>query len=551
MTSNGKNSQSVGRISVVAAILVWALGIIPGQARATEAPREKEHCEALASVEFSTIADAPTQVTKAELFPGSGKTPPYCLVQGYVAPQIGFELRLPSSNWNGKFLEVGSGGWGGMSFPFLCSGPLRKGYACIAADMGHRAGVVQGLWASNNLQAQVDFGYRATHVTALAGKAIVEAYYVSPPSKSMMLGCSTGGYQGMVEAQRFPWDFDGIIAISPDSGDEADLAMRILWHRQQVVDGDGKPTFGRGDLQLLHDAALAKCDMSDGVKDGIVGDPVSCTVDPRLLACKGGQKTACLNARQVDAAIKIYSGPVTATGERISTRGMFAGSELEWNHYDDEWALELFKYALFTPTPGPGWKITDFNFDQDYKRLGMGALYTDSNPDLRKFKTAGGKLIVAQGGIDTEEVPRAIVDYYQTVERTMGGRHATQDFFRLFIVPGMKHCTGGDGAFAIDYLTYLEEWVEHGQAPDSMIGAHVNTGYFLAQQVSERRPSDVSEQDAKAWERALFELTTLPMDPNIPVTFFRPVYPYPLYAKYRGSGSPSEAASFAPAAAAP
>jgi feruloyl esterase len=457
-------------------------------------------------------------------------------VQGYVAPQVGFELRLPISNWNGKFLEVGSGGWGGsISFLFFCDGPLRKGYACIASDMGHKAGMGQALWATNNLQAQVDFGYRATHVAALAGKAIVASYYAKAPSKSMMLGCSTGGYQGMVEAQRFPWDFDGIVAMAPDIEDEADLGMRIVWHMRNFLDKDGKPVLNPSELQLLHNAALAKCDMTDGVKDGIVGDPVGCQFDPSDLTCKAGENSGCLSIQQVEAAKRIYSGPMTSGGERISTRGVFPGSELEWNGYDADWATELFKYALFTPTPGPGWKITDFDFDHDYQRLGMGALYTDSNPDLRKFKAAGGKLIVSQGGNDTMEIPGAIFDYYETVERTMGGRAATEDFFRLFVVPGMNHCTGGDGAFAIDYLSYLEGWVEKGQAPDKMISAHVDTTYLVEH-------SEVDGRRTGARTGAF--LLKFPLDPAVPVNFTRPVYPYPLRAMYKGTGDPNKAENF-------
>jgi feruloyl esterase len=505
------------------------------------------NCKALETADFSDLQDAPTQIVKATFVDANGKDPAYCLVTGYVAPQVGFELRLPVSNWNGKFMEVGDGGWGGEMFTFLCGGPLHKGYACIASDMGHKAPGALALW--NKLQAQVDFGYRATHVTALAGKAIVESYYARAPSESIMFGCSTGGYQGMVEAQRFPWDFNGIVAIAPDIEDEADLGMRIVWHMRNVVDNKGQPIFSQPDLQLLHDAALAKCDMTDGVKDSIVGDPVGCQVDPSVLACKAGQKSGCLSVRQVDAATRIYSGPVTSKGERISTRGMLPGSELEWNYYDSAWAIDLFKYALFTPSPGPGWKITDFDFDRDYKRLGVGALYTDSNPDLRKFKAAGGKLIVAQGGIDTAEIPGAIFDYYETVERTMGGRPATEDFFRLFVVPGMKHCTGGDGAFAIDYLSYLEAWVERGQAPGKMIGAHVDATYLEEHSGVDPRQIDTWVRASRAWTGA-FKLK-FPLDPDVPVTFTRPFYPYPLLAKYKGSGNPDDAGNFVPVAPPP
>ena len=499
----------------------------------TEGPADSSaavaQCNALQTADFSRIQDAPAQIVKAKIVDANGKDPAYCQVQGYVWPQVGFELRLPISTWNGKFLEVGDGGGGGTMFLFLCDGPLRKGYACIASDMGHKGAGTQGLWTANNLQAQVDFGYRATHVAAVAGKAILESYYSRAPSKSMMLGCSTGGYQSMVEVQRFPWDFDGVIAIAPDMEDEADLGMRQVWHFRSLLGKDGKPILSSSDLQLLHSEALAKCDMTDGVRDGIVGDPVGCQFDPSVLTCTGRKESRCLTSDQVEAVKKVYSGPTNSKGEKISTRGVFPGSELEWTRYDNEWMEDLFKYALFVPTPGPGWKMADFDFDRDYKRLGIGALYTDSNPDLRKFKAAGGKLIVAQGGLDAREIPGAIFDYYETVERTMGGRAATEDFFRLFVVPGMEHCTGGDGAFAIDYLSYMESWIEHGQAPDKMIGAHVDTKYL-------------AEHSGGAWAGA-FGLT-FPLDPVVPVIFTRPLYPYPLHAKYKGSGDPNKAENF-------
>jgi hypothetical protein len=501
-------------------------------------------CKAVRSADFTRIQDASTQITDATVVDARAKDPGYCRVQGYIAPQVGFEIRLPLAHWNGRLLEVGDGGWGGEMYLFLCDGPLRKGYACIASDMGHKAATGLALWAQNNLQAQVDFGYRATHVTALAGKAIVRSFYARAASKSMMLGCSTGGYQGMVEAQRFPWDFDGIVAIAPDMHSEADLSMRIVWKLRNLADKDGKPMLSSPALALVHKAALAACDLTDGLKDGIVGDPVGCKFDPSVLTCTSRRKSECLSPQQVAAVKRIYAGPMTSKGVSISTRGVFPGSELDWtvNEGSSAEVEEFFKYALFVPSPGPDWKITDFDFDHDYQRLGSGVPYTDNNPDLRKFKASGGKLIVAQGGNDTSEIPGAIFDYYETVERTMGGHAATEDFFRLFVVPGMKHCSAGDGAFAVDYLSYLEAWVEQGRAPDKMIGAHVDTAYLL-----EHSEDNGESAKDRVW-LAAFKLA-LPLDPDIPVTFTRPLYPYPLFARYKGAGDPNDAGSFGPAPA--
>jgi len=274
---------------------------------------------------------------------------------------------------------------------------------------------------------------------------------------------------------------------------------------------------------------MANCDMDDGVKDGVIGDPLHCKFDPAELLCKAGKKTNCLSARQVDAIRKVYSGPTTSKGEKIYTGGPLPGSELNWipGYVSDAgvmvpWSQEYFSYVGFMPAPGPGWKPAEFDFDRDYKRIRLAeSLFgAADNPDLRKFKVAGGKLILYQGGADESDIPTDAIDYYETTQNTMGGRAATQEFFRLFFVPGMNHCTGGAGAFAIDYLPYLERWVEQGKAPDVLIGAHVKS------------------DDYSDW-------TDFPVDP-VKVSFTRPVYPYPLRAAYRGTGDPNDAASFGP-----
>jgi pimeloyl-ACP methyl ester carboxylesterase len=535
------------RQSVRLFILAAAVSHVPfcGAAEAAETPSTAaptvQSCVNMKSADFSRVEDAPAQILEAVVIEAEGSNPSYCRVQGYVMPQVRFELRLPMSNWNGRLLEVGDGGWGGEMFLFFCTGPVRKGYACIASDMGHTGASRLALWARNNVQAQVDFGYRATHVTALIGKEIVRTYYGKPPAKSLMFGCSTGGYQGMVEAQRFPWDFDGIVAVAPDMGSEADLSMRIVWKLQQLSDKDGHPIFRLPDLELLHNAALRACDMSDGVKDGVIGDPVGCRFDPAVLACTGGRHSGCLTDPQIRAAKNIYAGPTTSAGVRISTSGLLPGTELDWAGTENSSAevAEFFKYVLFNPSPGPDWTIRDFNFDHDYQRLGMGALFTDSDPDLRKLKAAGTKLLVAQGGGDPLEFPGGILDYYDTVNRTMGGAASTKDFFRLFVVPGMKHCSGGDGAFAIDYLSYLEEWVDNNHAPERMIGAHVDSNYLL-----QHSDDDGSSVKDRIWFSAV--KLPIPLDADAPVTFTRPVYPYPLLSRYKGTGDPNDAKNFGP-----
>jgi feruloyl esterase len=492
-------------------------------------------CNALERANFSRIQDAPTQIIRAKVVEAKGKDPAYCQVGGYVEPQVGFELLLPIANWNGKFFEVGCGGaCGNLESTLWC--PIDRGYACVVADMGHKGKGQDGLWAVNNLQAQVDFGYRGPHVAALAGKAITEHYYGKAPKYSYFWGCSTGGRQALVEAERFPWDFDGIIGGAPWI-DDSDSTMNYVWAYRALKGADGKLVVSRADLQLVHDAALAKCDMDDGVKDGVISNPPACTFDPSELVCKAGQTVGCLTQIQANSVRKVYDGPRNSKGERIFTRGAEPGSELAWlesytgwddvyGHReggDEEWALEYFRYMVIPPA-GPCWQLTDYDFDRDYKRFGTGvqeSLLSAANPDLRKFKAAGGKLIVYQGWADPEVPPEKTIDFYQTVQRTMGGRAPTKSFFRLFMVPGMKHCSSGDGAFAIDYVSYMEAWVEHGQAPDMMIGAHV-LGVAVG--------------------------LKFPLDPSTPISFTRPIFPYPLWAKYKGTGDPNNSANFFPSA---
>ena len=524
-------------------VLLLLAGFAPVHASESKATAQ---CKALAGADFASIADAPARITEAQLVETTkqligdlgdpslpqvaaiavkhiGAIRPYCRVRGYVTSSVGFELLLPMENWNGKFLHVGCGDWCGTTAQVGLQCGRHPGYACIGSDMGHKGNT--GAWFRTNPQAVTDFAYRATHVATLAGKAITERFYSSRPRKAYFVGCSTGGYQGMVEAQRFPADFDGIVAGAPDM-DESDLAVRSIWIKQNFFDRHGRPVLNPEEIRLLHQAALARCDLDDGVKDGIIGDPVHCRFDPAELLCKPGDARHCLDARQVKAVRNIYGAPVNSKGVVLSTRGVFPGSELNWAEmFADSWGDDYFRETALLTTPGRQWTYLDFDFDRDYARSGVGTVFSDTDPDLRRFKAAGGKLISYQGGNDAVEIPGAIFAYYDAVEKTVGGRAATQDFFRLFAVPGMNHCTGGDGPFLVDYLSYLEAWVEQGRAPDAMTALHVsglvkNESYFL-----NARP-----------------------DPGMPIAFSRPLYPYPLFARYTGHGDPNNAASFEPAA---
>ena len=487
------------------------------------------------SIDFARIADAPTHVMSAKIVDAANDVPAFCHVIGYVSPSVGIELRLPMTAWNGKFAEVGCGGMcGGIQAPG-CESALIKGYACVMSDMGHRGTQIDAAWGYNNLQAKIDFGYRATHVAALAGKFITRVFYGQDPRLSYFIGCSTGGRQGLISAQRFPYDFDAILAGAPPMNEIGD-GLDILWSVKAAANADGTPLMKSTDLALVTKAVLKQCDMDDGVLDGVVGDPRRCAFDPRKLICKAGEKTdqpaSCLQPAQAEALRKIYAGPHDAKGRRWYY-GIMPGSEPVWvgslqrddgqvSHYQ-AFMTSMFRFLNFMPDAGPLWTPAQFNWEEDPKRLDLvEALFNAQNPDLRRFKAAGGKLLLFHGWNDHIVQPEATVDYYETVERTMGGRAQTQDFFRLFMAPGVNHCQSGTGAYAVDWLGALEDWVEKGRAPDRILAV---------------RPKEL----AGGLYPRFFTPVPGVMDNAI---FSRPLFPYPVRAIYSGAGDPSRADSF-------
>ena len=488
----------------------------------------ESQCAGLARADFSSVLDAPTHVNVTNAVAAANGVPAYCQVKGYVSPTVEFELRLPLEDWNGKFVKRGCGGYCGGVFIGACNNHLKDGYACIASDMGHRSTALDAKWAYNAIQTEIDFGYRATHVVTVAGKAITESFYGDAPERSYFMGCSTGGRQGLVEAQRFPYDFDGIVAGAPVIN-ETGAGMQLNWTVAATRDGDGNQILPARKLQMIHDAVIAKCDMNDGLEDGLIGDARDCNFEPRELQCLGQDRDNCLTADQIGVVNKIYEGPKNSDGMDLYTGGAQRGSELNWygNYISEDGSVstyeqfmgDMFRYMGFMPDPGPSWQNADFDYDRDYKRLGMmESLYTGSNPDLRKYKEHGGKILVYQGWRDQSVVPLNVIDYYETVTKTMGGQQATEDFFRLFMIPGMNHCSGGAGAYAINYLDYMEDWIENGNAPDVLIGVHPN------------RPVDAAGTD-------------LPLEGDA-VEFSRPTYPYPAKVRYAGEGDPNDASSF-------
>ncbi len=446
-------------------------------------------CESLASAaRFTDLVDAPTHISAAEIVPASEDLPAHCRVRGFVEPNVQFELRLPALTWNGKLLMQGCGGLCGEVRSASCDDALDRGYAVVATDMGHEGPAYDSAWARDNLAAEIDFAYRATHVVAVAADAIVSRHYVKPADKRYFRGCSTGGRQALVSAQRFPEDFDGIIAGAPVLDETGTAALHLIWSGRANLDARGEPVLTAERVAQVRQRVLAACDDLDGVADGIIADPRSCDWRAALPACdqaSGGRE--CFHSQELEVLGRLYDGAKNSRGESLVPGGLMPGSEYEWVpnfvgrdgpavFHPDGPIKQLYQTLLFFDDLPAGRSASEFDFDKDPLRLAMmEVLYSAKNPDLRKFRARGGKMILYQGWDDVEVTPLNTIDYFETMQRTMGGKDATSGFARLFMLPGVAHCRRGPGADAVDWLGYLERWVEADEAPDEITAYKLTT----------------------------------------------------------------------------
>lgn len=445
--------------------------------------------------------------------PSFENLPAFCRVAGEIKPtkdsNIKFELWMPLSGWNSKFIGLGNGNWAGViSYPSMGE-MLRRGYAPASTDTGHEGNGEDASFALGHPEKVIDFGYRAVHEMTVKAKAILTAYYGVAPKHSYWNGCSLGGKQGLTEAQRFPHDYDGIIAGAP-ANFFTNLVVAAMWNASATRPNPAGYVPPEK-LPLLHKAVLDTCDGLDGVKDGVLEDPKRCHFDPKVLLCKGADSPNCLTAAQVDAAKKIYGGPKNPrTDEQISP-GLEPGSETGWGLFavgpEPPVITSHFKYIVFK---NPNWDYRTLNFDTDVAlaQKADNGILTGSDPNLKEFFVQGGKLLLYHGWADPAIAPQTTINYYESVVAAMGASDKVQDFARLFMVPGMSHCNGGDGPFDFKELSALEQWIEEGKAPDRIIAAHLTDS-------TPARPDRT-----------------------------RPLCPYPRVAKYKGSGSTDEAFNF-------
>jgi hypothetical protein len=418
---------------------------------------------------------------------------PFCRVIGTVKPtresDIRFELWLPPrADWNGKFEGVGSGAsLGNIQYRPLMRG-LVRGYATVATDNGHQSGddPFDMRWALGQPPRIVDFGYRAEHEVTVAGKALTRRFYRRAPQHSYFIGCSQGGHHALMEAERFPEDYDGIVAGAPAYSWTGEMTGQA-WNAH-VLSETSEGALPSQKLQLLYQAVAKAC---AGV-DGLIDDPRQCSFDPAAIECTGAEQGSCLTHEQVVAVSKMYGGPKSSTGVQLYP-GLMRGGESGWDRLWSDpkklggsW-LSFYRFVVFE---NPGWDPSMLNFDHDpavAKRKLSESLDADK-PDLSRFAVRGGKIIVYHGWGDDMVPSQVSTDYYASVQARMGTARV-EKFYRLFMVPGMCHCGGGPGANVIfrselaaavpldpdrDLLTALEQWVEHGRAPSTFVASRLN-----------------------------------------------------------------------------
>ena len=368
-----------------------------------------ENCAALlGAAGLDELPDAPTTLTAARAVKETPELPAHCLVQGYVAPQVRFELRLPLSDWNGKLLMQGCGGLCGVLRSASCDDALARQYAVVTTDMGHQAPPWQSQWALDNLQAEIDFAYRATHVVSVAAKALVARYFGRPQTHAYFRGCSTGGRQGLVSAQRFPQDFDGIIAGAPVLDETGTAALHLIWSGRANLDAGDAAILTPARLEAAHARIIAACgDM--GPDRRLIRDPRNCDWRAVLEACDAEAGTDCFDPQEMEVFDRLYEGARTSDGRRLVPGGLMPGSEYEWVpnfigedgpavFHPDGPIRQLYQSLLFFRDPGPGHSARRFDFDRDPPRLAlMESLYSARNPDLRQFRARGGRLIHLSG----------------------------------------------------------------------------------------------------------------------------------------------------------
>jgi len=526
-------SRSSSDVASRSEIHRWAvLMVLCGAALAPARAQATQSCASLADVPLAnnTTITLAAPVASGPFTPPDGAAvtvPPFCRVSGVSRPtadsEIKFEVWLPEA-WNGRFHQGGNGGYGrGFNLPGAFMVPaLRRGYAVAGTDMGHPRTFGYDLtWAFGHPEKLKDWAYRANHVTAQNAKTLIRAFYGEGPRFSYFTGCSDGGHEALMEAQRFPDDFDGLVGGALANNWTRQSAAHI-WQARALVDSG----MNASKLALVARASVAACDPVDGLADGLIEDPRRCSFDPGILQCSGPDAPDCLTAAQVDAVRKNYEGTWNPRTGELLYPGVERGGEALWTFVLPPTlggiGLPFYQYLVFED---PSWNMSSLDFDHDvaYGDAKVGPIVNSTDPDLTDFHALGGKFIMYHGWSDQAINPRNSIDYLNSVadffargrgleRREAGGR--VNSFIRLFMIPSMPHCSGGPGVNTFDALTALERWVEDGIAPHSITASNAGAGI-----------------GANIMSSAAGTLT-------------RPLCAYPRVARWTGRGSTNDAANF-------
>ena len=506
------------RRAVLLAVLVLGVGCGVG-----ESASARVACSALLQLQLPLAKITTAEVVAPGAFhepagePQRGdfsQLPGFCRVHGFVHPvagsNIGFEVWLPLGKWSGRLHMVGNGAYMSTIYWPELANRIREGDVGVATDTGHQGAALT--FAVGHPQRIIDWGQRAVHATVATAKLVSRAYFGSPPRYSYFSGCSTGGEEALSEAQRYPADFNGIIAGDPGNY-RTSLNMAFLWQfeKNHRSGDDAHPILSVADLQALHDAVLKACDGVDGVRDGVINDPRDCNFHVASLLCKRGTTTHCLSSEQVAAIRAMYAGPsdpVTGAqiypGYTLGSEGIVAepGQALPgWAEYwanpqspDEPQRVDFFRYWVFA-NPTWHWRQFDWHTDPEIVAAAIGPKVDAEDPDLQAFADHGGKLIMFMGWADPVGSAYAAIDYYRQVEAFTAQHKGikdpmreTQEFLRLYMIPGMAHCAGGPGATHFssatrdstppvrdakhDMTVALEDWVEEGKPPGTLVGTH-------------------------------------------------------------------------------
>jgi feruloyl esterase len=465
----------------------------PGQAAPAAPIKPVTDCSALAG---RSLPDTQATVTSAKLVtkPLGTKAVPFCAITGVFAPHTTFGMLLPADTWHGQYVQEGCSGLCGTvqlsEFPqagVTCSAVGDGELAYAADDEGNTSGPDSGQWAQHSLQARIVYGVTSENSMEHVARTLLTTYYGQPPAYSYFDGCSEGGREALMLAQRYPDDFNGIIAGSPGMNMAPQFALLYAWLADSNTAPDGHQILTAENLPALHAAVLRSC----GNAQGVITDPRQCSFNPASIQCPPDtQSDSCLTPAQVSAVAKFYRGPTDQQGQSLYNGGEPYGSELGWAYASfvmpaanpnapadslaAQSALNYLNYLAFWPNPPRELTLADVPFTaEEFHRLDLlgDPLYNANNPDLRAFAAHGGKLIIYHGWADQDIPPWSTLDYYRAAERAAGGYRASQSFSRLYMIPGAYHCLIGPDEQTdtiADFLSPLIAWTQHGTAPGAV-----------------------------------------------------------------------------------